>query len=89
MRNKTGGPAFPTPRFTMDGEGRVLGFSISTDGMSLRDYFAAKAMQAMITNETVHATSMKAAHEAKLHEEFVLAQMSYMLADAMLKAREE
>ena len=77
MRNKTGGPAFPTPRFTMDGEGRVLGFSISTDGMSLRDYFAAMAMQGFASNlgpGVIFNTR---------------AQLAYEWADAMLKAREE
>ena len=78
MRNKTGGPAFPTPRFTMDGEGRVLGFSISTDGMSLRDYFAAKAMTGLLTAEIVGEYSNE-------H----VAEISYRIADAMLKAREE
>jgi len=77
MRNKTGGPAFPTPRFTMDGEGRVLGFSISTDGMSLRDYFAAKAMQAAATNPV--------GAEGFTFEE--RAAWAYAQADAMLEAR--
>ena len=45
MREKTGGAAFPTPRFMVDDESRILGSSINTDGMSLRDYFAAKAME--------------------------------------------
>lgn len=56
-------------------------------GMTLRDYFAANAMQAMITNDVVHSFTMKAAHEAGIPEEFALAQMSFMMADAMLEAR--
>ena len=78
MRNKTGGPAFPTPRFTMDGEGRVMGFSISTDGMSLRDYLAAKAMQAIVNRGVVEQVPLE-----------VYASNAYKMADAMLKAREE
>ena len=44
-------------------------------GMSLRDYFAAKALQGMIAEPSLKATP----------EEF--AQKAYMIADAMLKAR--
>ena len=45
-------------------------------GMSLKDYFAAKALQAMIAEPSLKATP----------EEF--AQRAYMVAEAMLKARE-
>jgi hypothetical protein len=61
----------------MDGEGRVLGFSISTDGMSLRDYFAAKSLQGLLSDGV-----------GSLSDE-ELADWAYKLADAMLKAREE
>ena len=89
MRNKTGGPAFPTPRFTMDGEGRVLGFSISTDGMSLRDYFAAQAMQ-MEMQSTKEYYNKGECDVSEWRELFVnIAEHAYDMADAMLKAREE
>ena len=45
-------------------------------GMTLRDYFAAKAMQGMLT-----------ASENYTNDE--LAGFAYIVADAMLKAREE
>jgi len=45
-------------------------------GMSLKDYFAAHAMQAMIAEPSLKATP----------EEF--AQKAYQLAEAMLKARD-
>jgi len=76
MREKTGGAAFPTPRFMVDDESRILGFSIHTDGMSLRDYFAAKAMQAIITN-----------HKLEECDDFVVAANAYQLADFMLEER--
>ena len=44
--------------------------------MTLRDYFAAKAMQAMIGNELDCTTD-------------ALAGRAYVVADAMLKAREQ
>lgn len=76
MREKTGGAAFPTPRFMVDDESRILGFSIHTDGMSLRDYFAARAMQAIITN-----------HKLEECDDFVVAANAYQLADFMLEER--
>jgi hypothetical protein len=45
-------------------------------GMSLRDYFAAKAMQAILSNPEY------------VGEDSRLAGQSYAVADAMLKARE-
>jgi hypothetical protein len=62
---RTGGPAFP-----WDGMG--------DDGMTLRDYFASKAMQGRL-----------AACEMELTRDDVtnLALSSYVIADAMLKAR--
>lgn len=64
----TGGPAFPTVMIDKP-EG----------GMTLRDYFAAKAMQAMLA----HPDSSDTAGPE------IYADAAYQLADAMLKAREE
>jgi len=61
-------PAFPRQH---DKEGH--------NGMTLRDYFAAKAMQALINGYV--RTDMKV--EPKVDSE-----RSYEIADAMLKARE-
>jgi len=76
MREKTGGAAFPTPRFMVDDESRILGFSINTDGMSLRDYFANTAMQALLAG---------GAHPNVHH----LAADAYKAADAMLEERDK
>ena len=46
------------------------------DGMTLRDYFAAKAMQAMIGCADITATPAVFAHQA------------YVVADAMMEERE-
>jgi nitrous oxide reductase accessory protein NosL len=62
--NKTGGPAFP---IASDAIGHCA-------GMELRDYFAAKAMQAIVSNGDVDPQK--------------ISQASYIIADAMLKARE-
>jgi hypothetical protein len=69
----TGGPAFP---HTVEYKGSECGGVVPHGGMTLRDYFAAKAMQADMA--------------AGVHEnEFAWsAARSYKMADAMLKARE-
>lgn len=49
----------------------------SVADLDMRDYFAAKAMQAIITGETKHLSAT------------FVAQSSYEFADAMLRARGE
>jgi len=66
-------PAFPLHNHGV----QTLGMHIS--GMTLRDYFAAKAMQAIIARADNRFTTTV---------EFVGGK-SYQYADAMLKAREE
>jgi hypothetical protein len=65
-------PAFPAP----------AGVShITEQGMTLRDYFAAKAMQGFCTTVDVS--------DPDYHELWEpIAQESYEIADAMLKARQ-
>ena len=67
MSDKDGGPAFPST---------ISDDSLHVGGMSLRDYFAAKAMQGLMASPA-DPESME-----------VAAKWSYNLADAMLKARE-
>ena len=62
----TGGSAFPNARF------------YNANGMTLRDYFAAKAMQGFISDPDWRVDMMP--------EE--TARAAYHQADAMLKARE-
>lgn len=66
----TGGPAFPID---------IPSVGHST-GMTLRDYFAAKAMQAVLSDPEI--TDI-----AKTKD--WIAICSYSVADAMLKAREQ
>lgn len=69
MSKETGGPAFPT-----ENERQTGANSYHYEGMTLRDYFAAKALTViyMDADDDEHA-----------------AQRAYELADAMLKAREQ
>ena len=64
-----GGPAFPVPGLHDDPE---------FNGMSLRDYFAAKAMQGAFSSPIASSVS----------EKIYIATHAYAMADAMLKARD-
>lgn len=67
------------------------GGTISSTGMTLRDYFAAKAMQAMITGIDTDEKFLRyrsIAYEKGLSVSEWIAQDSYKQADAMLKQRE-
>lgn len=90
---KTGGPAFPT-----DNEHQTGPHTYHSEGMSLRDYFAAKAMQAAWTgDDTVYpgpsltdkAAMAKAVNEWRAEAQAKIAEWSYAMADAMLNAREQ
>ena len=54
----------------------------SGEGMDLRDYFAAKAMQGMLSNQPTYSREITIDGDT-------LAQSSYQIADAMMKAREQ
>jgi hypothetical protein len=61
----TGGPAFPTPTISIG----------QHQGMTLRDYFAVKAMQGFISRGGIYNAEFDA-------------DRAYAFADAMLKARD-
>jgi len=61
-------PAFPNPHLRGD------------EGMSLRDYMAAKAMQSLITASVTEPGCVGPADN--------ISECAYQFADAMLKARE-
>ena len=60
-----GGPAFP----------QKTDVNLSYSGMTLRDYFAAKAMQSFVLNKNILLDDA--------------AELAYKMADAMLRAREK
>jgi hypothetical protein len=68
----TGGPAFPAhENWRID------------SGMTLRDYFAAKAMQIYMADQELIALYSQLGKNAKRE----IAVTAYMMADAMLEAR--
>ncbi len=70
-------PAFPRPA----SPAHEYGFHKHQDGMTLRDYFASKAMVGFIAYATHKGINIPSDDE--------LAGTSYQLADAMMKAREQ
>ena len=52
------------------------------NGMTLRDYFAAKAMEAVIINSDRHSTSIDEVDQW-------VGNYAYTVADAMLRARDK
>jgi hypothetical protein len=65
----------------------------SQQGMDLRDYFAAQAMQAMLSSGKWGPRTADQLHydddrESNMHTAGCLAQGAYEMADAMIKARE-
>lgn len=78
---KTGGPAFPVADpFCGAGPNSVAEAVRLRNGMSLRDYFAAKAMQGELAAQTPGE---------ECNNLDALDILSYRIADAMLKARGE
>lgn len=58
-----------------------------SDGISLRDYFAAKALTGFISNDNLVQTCIELAKMDRLTPEEVLSQRCYKFADAMLLER--
>lgn len=72
MAKKDGGHAFPTTAYW---EEKPFGVD---EGMTLRDYFAAKALQGLVASPVVNLISNDA-----------YAQRAYQYADAMIAEREK
>ena len=63
-------------------------FYVSQDGMDLRDYFSAKALQGMLSNpEFLQAVTKEEVNGSDCASR--VAKVSYKYADAMMKAREK
>ena len=74
MTSRSDYPAFPVPSY-VNADGQT--YDVQFQGMTLRDYFAAKAMQAGIN--TYH-------HDEEDLDEFC--RWAYVVADEMLEARD-
>ena len=67
MNKETGGPAFP-----LSGDWA----QIKDKGMTLRDYFASKSMEGILSSDNLKTINLGK-----------IARDSYLMADAMLEAR--
>lgn len=75
-KTETGGPAFPGLEY-LGAESKGEWRDKPYDGMTLRDYFAAKALQGIMQNDHVDGQGDDTRHAA----------LAYRYADAMLAAR--
>lgn len=80
MSKENGGPAFPTVDANREED-------YGTRGMSLRDYFAAKAMQGFMSNDALLTRYGAMASKETISPESIMATAAYLAADAMLKER--
>ena len=79
MSNKdNGGPAFPSTYEARSDQGRGPIQQFHSNGMTLRDYFAAKVMQGYWSDSRFNKIGMD-----------VLARHCYAMADAMLEVRNQ
>lgn len=76
MSKETGGSAFPNKSSVCGGS------SLESNGMTLRDYFAAKAMQTLIEINYYRIPTNLSSESA-----MVISFDAYQMADAMLKVR--
>lgn len=77
MKKVPGGPAFPEVRI-LAGDNYNPPTKVYYGGMDLRDYFAAKAMQSILTS---------CYEDTPEHDEVSVATIAYAMADAMIKER--
>ena len=77
---KDGGPAFPLSVATTAGEGHICsGDFAESSGMTLRDYFAAKAMQGLLSGRWGSISNQVGD----------VVKKSYEIADAMVAERDK
>ena len=92
MSNTTihGGPAFPMASVTVLAED-MSHTSLTHHGMTLRDYFAAKAMQALVSNDALHElwNDWERGNEPGSEDSIChpYATLAYGIAGAMLERR--
>jgi hypothetical protein len=89
MSTNNGGPAFPAQEFIcgFDEQPPVMAQKFHY-GMSMRDYLAAKAMQGRLA--AIDATDRRWMQQQREYDAATkIAQGAYVMADAMLKAREQ
>lgn len=80
-----GGPVFPTTQNVVHPSRGIVVGQIITGGMSLRDYFAAAALQGMLATGRTWTTNLES--DVPLTCQANYAAASYLIADGMLAER--
>lgn len=90
MGKTTGGPAFPVMHKNVTGSFDGICGSlqeVQMDGMTLRDYFAAKALNGIISNDSLWSRGVCESELQKKPLANLAAEYAYTIADAMLAER--
>jgi hypothetical protein len=89
MKKRNGGPAFPKAIGSYRDANGITRYNDHQMGMTLRDYFAAKAMQAIISKLPI--VDMEAEFGKPINDKIKynldIADSAYKISDAMLEAR--
>ena len=83
MNKDNGGPAFPTVEANYHNE------NMRSEGISIRDYFAAKALAGMLADRANIERFDVISNQELVDPEALMATAAYQMADAMLKVREK
>ena len=87
---KDGGPAFPHLCELIDvRDGVITTKPLTEGGMSLRDYFAAAALQGILSDQDSANSIWEDARSKSVPPTPYLANTCYLIADAMLAEREK
>ncbi len=82
-----GGPAFPVPMWPRQADGQPMSsHDFGLGGMTLLDYFASQALIGILANQSL---LMTVDHNIQGPTTAAAAKYAYVVADAMLKAREQ
>lgn len=95
MTINDGGPAFPV-ECSYNGEGKIVGSQTGVAsgweiGMTLRDYFAAQALNGALARTTLPEYELAALfgrNRTGIRREEIIAADAYRIADAMLARRD-
>ena len=85
MSKENGGPAFPGTYSARSDQGRGAVTEFHDKGLSLRDYFAAKALQGQLDRLPDFSATVRDYGFDKFAS--TIARTSYDIADAMIAAR--
>lgn len=76
MRKDNGGPAFPREDYQANGSAGFGG--LGQEGLSMREYYAAKAMSGLISGSMAYGSPFGIGDEKQI------AKYAFIIADAML-----